>query len=200
MKSSAKVNNDSPLKVGDAAKHCRVSRFTVLKWVRDGKLKSFTTPGGHHRIERKDLIEFLKKYGLPIPPALQDDRPPRVLIVDDEASVTDFLSRALTQDTSSKYEVFTTQSGYDACIMVGEKQPDLVVLDIKMPGIDGIEVCRRIKANPATRAAQIVAVTGYPSEENVKAVREAGARLCLPKPIDVPDFIKTVHELLGISQ
>jgi excisionase family DNA binding protein len=200
MKQSTKRRDEGPFKVGDAARHCRVSRFTVLKWVRDGKLKSYTTPGGHHRIERDDLLDFLKKFGLPVPPALQGNRPPRVLIVDDEPSVTDFLSRALRTDPEGEYEVLTTQSGYDACILVGEKKPDLVVLDIKMPGIDGFEVCRRIRSNPATQSTEIIAITGYPSEENVRAIRDAGARVCLAKPVEIPEFRSTVREVLGVPR
>ena len=189
-----------PLKVGDAARHCRVSRFTVLKWVREGKLRAFTTPGGHHRIERDDLVRFLKEFGFPVPAALGQASPPRVLIVDDEVGVTDFLARALEKDPEMSYEVLTTQSGYEACLLVGERKPDLVVLDIKMPGIDGIEVCRRIRENPTTSATRIIAVTGYASEENIEAIRNAGAEVCLEKPLDVSDFIDTVHQVLGVAR
>ncbi|MCZ6688204.1 MAG: response regulator [Planctomycetota bacterium] len=197
------VNNrgrEAPLKVGEAAQHCRVSRFTVLKWVRDGKLKAYTTPGGHHRIEREDLLAFLEKVGFPIPAGLTETAHPKVLLVDDEIGVTDFLARALKSDTETQYEVFSTQSGYEACILVGERTPDLVVLDIKMPGIDGIEVTRRILSNPARSSIQIIAVTGYPSEENVQAILEAGAKICLPKPLDVPRFLGVVHKLLGVGR
>lgn len=196
MKNSSK----GPLKVGEAARHCRVSRFTVLKWVRDGKLRAFTTPGGHHRIEREDLVRFLKDYGFPVPTSLTEIRPPLVLIVDDEIGVTEFLGRALESDPDANYEILSTQSGYEACILVGERNPDLVVLDIKMPGIDGVEVCRRIRANPASRLTQVIAVTGYASEENVKAIMEAGAKTCLPKPLDVSRFLKTVHRVLGVNR
>lgn len=189
----------APLKVGEAARHCRVSRFTVLKWVRDGKLRAFTTPGGHHRIERSDLIRFLEEYGFPIPEGLTRASLHRVLLVDDEVAVTDFLRRALTADGEAKYDIIATQSGYEACILVGEKTPDLVVLDLKMPGIDGIEVCRRIRSNPASSTTRIIAVTGYPSEENVEAILNAGAQVCLPKPLDLPRFLETVHHILGVG-
>ena len=192
------ARDTGPLKVGEAARHCRVSRFTVLKWVRDGKLRAFTTPGGHHRIERDDLVRFLQEYGFPVPPALIETRSPRVLLVDDEAQVTEFLRRALKADEESDYDVMETQSGYEACILVGEKRPDLIVLDIKMPGIDGVEVCRRIRANPTTQGTEIIAMTGFPSEENVQAILKAGARICLEKPIDIPRFLKTIHQALGI--
>jgi excisionase family DNA binding protein len=193
-------NSNGPLKVGEAARHCRVSRFTVLKWVRDGKLKAFTTPGGHHRIERADLVRFLEDHGFPVPGVLTEPDLPRVLLVDDEVGVTDFLARALKTDPDASYDVVTTQCGYEACILVGEKSPDLVVLDIKMPGIDGVEVCRRILSNPASRSTHVIAVTGYPSDENVRAILKAGARACLPKPLDVPRFLKVVHQTLGVGR
>ena len=195
-----KNSGGGPLKVGEAARHCRVSRFTVLKWVRDGKLRAFTTPGGHHRIERKDLVQFLHEYGFPVPEGLTRESLPRILLVDDEEGVTEFLARALQADPDAKDDIIATQSGYEACILVGEKSPDLVVLDIKMPGIDGVEVCRRILSNPASSSTRIIAVTGYPSDENVQAILNAGAKVCLPKPFDVPRFLKVVHETLGVSR
>ncbi|MCK5092197.1 MAG: response regulator, partial [Gammaproteobacteria bacterium] len=74
--------------------------------------------------------------------------------------------------------------------------PNIVLLDLMMPGLDGFEVCRQLKDNPATSAIRVIAMTGYRTEENVKRIIEAGAEECLVKPIEQDSLL----ELIGINQ
>ena len=80
--------------------------------------------------------------------------------------------------------VETARDGFDAGIKVQTFQPCIILLDLMMPDLNGVDVCRLLKQNPATRNIRIIAITGYKTQENVDAIINAGAEACLAKPIN----------------
>ncbi len=165
---------------------CEVNPTTVQNWVKEGKLKAYVTPGGHRRIRREDLIAFMNEFRMPIPPQL-NATPPFVLIVDDEQEVVDLLTSVM-QTGDENMEIASAQSGVDALLMIGERKPDLLILDIMMPGMNGIEVCHKLKAGAATRKLKIVAMSGDHDPSVRKQVLAAGADLFFTKPFDMIVF------------
>jgi CheY-like chemotaxis protein len=89
------------------------------------------------------------------------------------------------QSGEEDMEVAGAQSGVDALLIIGERKPDLVVLDIMMPGMDGIEVCQRMKSSPVTRNLRIVAISGDHDPTLRSRVLAAGADLFFTKPFDM---------------
>ena len=156
---------------------------SVAKWIDQGELKAGRTPGGHRRIEGRDLVEFLKRHGLPVPPELQPPSAPRVLIVDDDEAVARWLAEEV-QSAHHDWEVGSAHDGFTAGELVGVWRPDMVILDLHMPGVDGFEVCRRIKARAETRETTVIAVTAYPTAEAKERILACGARAFLSKPLD----------------
>ncbi|MBI2506172.1 MAG: response regulator [Candidatus Latescibacteria bacterium] len=185
------MRNKALLTTGEIAAHCRVSYEAVSKWIKSGKLKAYTTPGRHHRVRRADFEEFLKEYNLPplTGPALQR----KVLIVDDDPAVVKFLSTFFSK--TNAYEVATATDGFEAGIQIAGGCPELVILDLMMPNIDGFKVCRGIKSNPQTRQAIVVVLTGYATPENVRKALECGADCCLEKPVSLGDLEQKLEEL-----
>jgi excisionase family DNA binding protein len=165
---------------------CEVNPTTVQNWVKEGKLKAHATPGGHRRIRREDLISFMKEFGMPIPAEL-DEPPPYILIVDDEKDVVDLLTEVMLSG-EEELEVAGAQNGVDALLMIGERNPDLLILDIMMPGMNGIEVCQKLKAGATTRNLKIVAITGDHDPAIHGRVLAAGADLFFAKPFDMVKF------------
>ncbi|HYK89956.1 MAG TPA: helix-turn-helix domain-containing protein, partial [Acidobacteriota bacterium] len=104
---------------------CEVNPTTVQNWVKEGKLKAYVTPGGHRRVRREDLIQFMKEFGMPLPRGLQD-APPRILIVDDEVEVLDVLASVMLSG-KEQLDVASAQSGVEALLMIGERKPDLLI-------------------------------------------------------------------------
>ena len=94
-------------------------------------------------------------------------------------------------------EVFQAHDGFAAGEIVGSRRPAVVLLDLRMPGLDGFEVCRRIKANPATRDTVVIAMTGNHSPNAQKRILQCGAKVCLHKPIDLPTLLKELSSALG---
>lgn len=177
------------LTTGEIAAHCRVSYEAVSKWIKSGKLKAYTTPGRHRRVRRADFEAFLREYNLP--PLTGSQR--KVLIVDDDPAVVRLLSTFF--DMTGEYEVATAADGFEAGIQITGNCPQLVILDLMMPNIDGFKVCRGIKSNPQTRQVIVVVLTGYATPENVRKALECGADCCLEKPVSLDDLEQKLAEL-----
>lgn len=179
-----KIVSDQLLTSSEVGELLQVNPSSVKKWVDDGLLIAFRTPGGHRRIRAADLVSFLVRHEMPIPIDLQDAAKKRLLIVDDETDQLKALSRSLKR-FADRVEVQTTSNGIDALVLVGSFHPHAVLLDVYMPGIDGLEVCRRLKKGPATKDIQVFVVSGAFTAALEQKALEAGAAKCLPKPIDI---------------
>ena len=175
---------------------CGVNPTTVQNWVKENKLKAFQTPGGHRRIQREDLIDFLKKFRMPVPAELAEN-PPLVLIVDDEVDILDMLEDLL-HSGDAVVEVARAKTGVEALLMIGERKPELLILDLRMPGMNGYEVCRKLKSNPGTQNIRIAAISGDHSTAVKERILETGADLFFTKPIDVVEFRAQCYKLLQI--
>jgi excisionase family DNA binding protein len=189
----AEKSKRSHLTTAEVARHCQVTVPTVKRWIGDGRLIAFRTPGGHSRIDPDAFRRFLAAHGMPPYPAAAE--PARVLVVDDSPALVDVVVNSfLASGLGVKLEAAT--DGYEALIKVGSFQPDLIVLDAMMPLLDGVEVCRRLRASPATRGIRILGLTGHP--EIVQALLQAGADRCLTKPSGLGRVAEEAGRLLAL--
>lgn len=175
----------------DVAEMLGVDPGSVANWIDGGLLRAHRTPGGHRRVAVDDLVEFLRQHDMPLPPQFQQ-APVRVVIVDDEPAMTQMIAKAIRMD-HPEYETAQAQDGFRAGAVVATLKPDVVILDLRMPGMDGFEVCRQIKSQPATRHATVIAITAYPSEDGQRRILECGAKVCLPKPLDLAELVAEVN-------
>ena len=172
----------STLSTSTVARMLGVAVRSVSNWIDAGKLKAGRTPGGHRRVESHELVAFLDRQKLPIPPELTH-KPPRVLVVDDEPSFAKWVVDEI-HDLYPQCEVLVAHDGFAAGEIVATSKPDVVILDLKMPKMDGFEVCRRIKARTESQSTVVIAVTAYPSDEAEKRILQCGAQAYFPKPVD----------------
>lgn len=176
------------------AEMLHVDPGSVANWIDCGILKAYRTPGGHRRVNAQDLVAFLRKHQMPVPAKLQNG-PVRVLVVDDEPGVTKLIARAI-RSAHPEYEVVEAHDGFQAGTMVATLKPDCVLVDLRMPGIDGYEVCRMIKSQAETQHAQVIAMTGYPTNDTEQKAMDCGAAACLNKPLDIEGLLKHVEKAL----
>ncbi len=178
----------------EAAERLGVSINALKAWIRQERLPALRTPGGHHRIAEADIAEFQARL------AENSHAPvstrPRILLVDDDAPLLATLRESLEQ-VLPEAVVSTASDGYDALVHVGAARPDVLVLDIRMPRLDGLEVCRRLKARKETAGIRILAMTGFPDGQIRDAVLACGADDFLEKPFALEKFRSRVVALLA---
>jgi excisionase family DNA binding protein len=181
-----KITADRLLTSHEVGDLLQVNPSSVKKWVNEGRIAAFRTPGGHRRIRVADLVAFLDLHKMPIPSSLlrQGRRRRRLLVVDDDAVHLRTIERRL-KPYAARVAVETVENGIDALVRVGEWKPHLIVIDVYMPDLDGLEVCRRLKQRLATRNMDIIITSAHLTPQVVADARAAGAVACLPKPIDL---------------
>jgi CheY-like chemotaxis protein len=176
------------------AQMLHVDPGSVANWIDQSLLKAHRTPGGHRRVAVEDLVQFLREHKMPIPSELETT-PVRILIVDDEPAITQLIARAI-KAAMPELEVIEAHGGFRAGTIIATLKPDVVVLDLRMPGMDGYEVCRLIKSQEATKHAEVLAMTAYPSPESEKRILDRGARVCLSKPLNIERLLEEVRASL----
>ena len=165
---------------------------SVNRWIDSGKLNAYRTPGGHRRVLYEDLVLFLQQCGMPLPADLQPEHR-SLLIVDDDAAQLRSLRRALVRNDKS-LEVDTCGSAVEALIKLGAQKPDVIVFDAGMPGLDGVEVCKRIKDNTGTENVMVIATAARPSAALEKRLLAAGASAFLAKPLKAAVILDAISQ------
>ena len=122
--------------------------------------------------------------------------PARILIADDNPDNLDIFRTRLT---AHNYEVLTATDGEEALAVAREKQPDLILLDVMMPKMDGVEVCRHLKADPSLPFMPIIMVTAKAGSQDVVTALEAGADEYLTKPVDHGPLVARVKSMLRLK-
>lgn len=155
-----------------AAKFCRVTPMTIIRWIDEGRIRAYKTPGGHRRIMRADLEDFCRRAEIPVQweDRVDPEGTRRVLIVDDDPSVVDAILDAIFDDAEARatdaYEVEHTDNPFDAGRLVSTFRPHIVFLDLDLPGVDAHAVARSIRRDPATVQARLVGIATDGSHES----------------------------------
>lgn len=123
------------------------------------------------------------------------DRIYKILIIDDDKALQTMLKAVLG---SNGFDVIATFSGEEGLVLAGSEKPDMIILDVIMPGIKGREVCRRLKADPATQAIPVLFLTSKDSEDDVAAELEAGAVGHVTKPVNSMSLVRKIKQILGV--
>lgn len=181
---------------GEAAKICKVSQQTIIRCFDSGQLKGFRVPGSRfRRIPRDQLFSFMKDNGIPTDALESSSR--KVLIVDDDEELVELLEDVFSKD--GRFEVRTTNNGFDAGMLVKEFRPDVVVLDVMLPDINGKEVCQRVRSDPALDEVRIICISGMVEAERISDLKAAGANDFMQKPFEIERLLERVCELLDLE-
>ena len=181
---------------GEAAKICKVSQQTIIRCFDSGQLKGFRVPGSRfRRIPRDQLFAFMKDNGIPTD-ALESGKR-KVLIVDDDEELVELLVDVFERD--GRFDIRTANNGFDAGMLVKEFRPDLVVLDVMLPDINGKEVCQRVRSDSNLDEVQIICISGMVEADKVSDLKASGANDFLQKPFAVEKLIERACELLDLE-
>jgi len=176
---------------GEVARLCQVTKRTVIKWIDGGKLKGYTIPGSKHRVvSAESLHRFMKENHLPGYARIVR---PRVLIVDDDPQMQFFLKDAL----HDQYDVDVASTALDAASRLSVFQPDVILLDIRLPDLSGLQVCRHFQGYKKSRNVPILTMSAYGGEIDPLEVRRSGADAFLPKPLRLVELKKRIEAMVG---
>ena len=187
------------LTVSQAGKYCRVSPKTIINWIDAGHLKAYKTVGGHRRIKQEDLDQFLKEKGMPLPEEAKGEEKKKILVVDDDKIIVETIVQALEEDEYG-YEMISASDGFEAGLQVNHFKPDLMILDIMMPDINGYEVCQKLKSVSETQDIKIIVLSAYLDDDAFKKMKEYGADACFSKPLPLEQLKYEVAKLLGYKK
>lgn len=196
----------------EAATLLGVSVGTVQLWVENGLLKAWKTAGGHRRVIRDSVDELLRantprtlthpetpSYGADIQIKTASPRQLKVLVLDDDLLLLRLYRANLTR-WSMAPEVTIASDAIDALIMIGKNQPDLLITDLHMPGMDGFNMIRVLRAKPNLASTTIVVVSGLDAEDIQAHGGIPADIVILPKPIPferlqdiATDIMDTLH-------
>jgi excisionase family DNA binding protein len=178
MKTEILENRDTPptelFTASELAKFCHVDLKTIHNWVEKGEIRHFRTPGRHLRFRRVDILEFLHKYGYPVPEPLRGAKP-RVAVLDPDPAVLAAVRRALGR----RFEVSTFADPFEALIGIGAARPDALVLDLALPGVDALQFVHRLKTIETAASIRVIIYSAQDAQR--RAALDAGANDYIPK-------------------
>jgi len=182
------------------ARRLGVSVPTVQRWVDLGHLKAWKTVGGHRRIDADSAEAFIRvqmqqRGGASTEAAPEPVAPFTVLVVDDSADDRDLL-QALVEIAVPGARITCADNGFDALIEIGKAMPDLIVTDISMPYVDGVQMIRHLCSQGQARPPAIVAVSSHSRAHVEKLGGLPPGVALLAKPVEPDKFVETVNQAL----
>jgi len=184
----APTDEEEWLTLGQAARFLGVAQSTVRRWSDQGRLPAFYTPGGHRRFRRAELESFVGqsaaggKVGGPV-----------VLVVDDDARLREFLRASLEL---GGYVVVEADGGEQALAAIAGRAPDLVLLDLVMPGVDGWQLLRRLQERHGS--IPVIMFSGTLAQQGALEAAERGAQGFVGKPFDPDDLLAQARKLVPV--
>jgi len=180
------------LTASQIARFCQVDLKTIHNWAGRGRISHFRTPGRHLRFRRPHVLDFLRKYGYPIPHELTEERP-RVAVLLDAAALKDVILEALR----STFEVLDYSDAVDALLRIGERPPDAVVLGAKVGRLSAAEIIGALKRSDSTQHIRAVLFSSADSDK--EEALEAGASAHV-RVSDVRGLRDTLEALMGVGR
>lgn len=172
-----------------------VSPPAVVNWVNSGLLAAHRTPGGHRRIARDDLVGFARQYHYPLPAELQDESSKfrRVLIVDDDRDFSDMVTEYLL--SKGTFEVEVADSGFAAGLTLARFRPQIILMDIMMPDMDGFEVLKMLRSDPDTSQIPVIACTAHRDPLIDTRIQEESFDGYVQKPLVLDELVELLEKV-----
>lgn len=180
----------------EVANICSVANQTAINWIRNGYLKAYSTPGGQYRVYADDLVNFMTDRKMRIPKDLETlcerKTPVGILIVEDEVGLNSVIKQYFKKEFPDA-ELYQAFDGFEAgSIMVGKK-PDVVILDLNLPGVDGLELCKKINATDEFGNPAVIVITALQDTEIEKQVHDLNVIAFFRKPLVLSELSQAIR-------
>lgn len=185
------------LKTNEAARYLGVSRSSLTNWVKQGLLGGGATPGGHYRFTMEELDRFAERRGLLKPGVAEGAQRLKILLIDDDEGFREFIKDALEVFTG--FELREASDGMKGALMVGSWRPDLVILDIRMPNMNGVEFLKHIRENSETSEVNVIVASAHLSPEVRADLERLEADMILEKPVRLAKLVASIQKLADLK-
>ncbi len=179
----------------EVANMCGVVNQTAINWIRGGHLTAFNTPGGQFRVYKDDLLDFINKRGMRVPDELLDDQPEAnwksLIIIDDDQGLNNAIA-AYMEKKMPDLTIYQSFDGFDAGVQLIDKKPGFVLLDLALPGVNGQEICRKIKNDPAFGKPYVMVITALEEAGLEESMYTLGADQFFKKPLSLPALMDAI--------
>jgi len=170
-----------------------VHHNTIKNWIKGKQVVAFQTVGGHYRVPRREVVRLIKNRGLSVPEELQGPMG-LVYVVDDDELIRVAMEDALSED----YEVYAFSSGFEALMQIGRLKPDLLVLDIFMPGIDGFAMIKKLRQDDKLYNLKVIGMSG--KDVSAEEAERAGFDEFYRKEQGLDTIVDAVKRHLGTGR
>lgn len=174
-------------KIKEAAEYTKTSKESIRRWIREGKITAIRTPGGHRRIQKAELDKFLKIY------IRIENKIKKILIVDDDPEILEFISTVLKKEG---FSVITANSGLKVGMLVVAENPDVILIDVMMPGLNGYDTCKKLKKEKISKNIPVILITGIDKEDIKKKYKKVKANDFIIKPFETKELIGKINNVL----
>ncbi|MGB9677660.1 MAG: response regulator [Candidatus Ratteibacteria bacterium] len=176
---------------GELGKMIGVSRVTVYKWIKNKKIEGVRLPGGRWVILKKEAERIIKERNLDT----EIEKEIKILIGDDNVDIVNSLKEFLER-RNRNFRIIPAYNGFEVGRYLYSFKPEVLILDVFMPGINGFEILNIVKNDPKLRGIFVIVITGYPEEENIKRIKEEGADYIFIKPFDYNELENTIKNII----
>lgn len=185
----------------EVANICGVVNQTAINWIRNGYLKAFSTPGGQYRIYLEDLVDFMKDRNMKIPTELLEDSQQKksisasILIVDDDRGLNQVVTKFIEKEIPD-LSIFQAFDGFEAGAIMAEKKPNIILLDLDLPGVNGEDLFKKINASEEFGKPVVCVMTALKDETVLDRLKDNGVENFFIKPLNLVEISDTVKDLI----
>lgn len=184
----------------EVANICGVANQTAINWIRNGYLKAYSTPGGQYRVYADDLVGFMSERNMRVPENLSSlcKKPAGrgILIVEDDLGLNSVLHQYLSKEFSD-FTIYQAFDGFEAGSIMTGKKPEVVVLDLNLPGVDGFELCKKINSSEEFGHPAVIVITALQDSSIEDKVSEMNAAAFFRKPVVLEELTQSIKGVLG---
>ena len=195
MKKRDKVKTKKYITVNQIAEYLEVSKQAVNKWINNGELKAYRLPSGRLKILRSDFLIYLQENDLYVDTEYFKNGAGKIVVIDDNEQIFD-LFKSFFHNINSDLTIEYASDGISGLLTLGSIKADIVILDIEIPGMNGIEVCRKLLNDKSFAGIKIILISGHMKKykDEIKDLEIAAA---IEKPFRLKDLENELLPLIN---